>query len=359
MLHVTQIGDYGVGRYLRNLVEVEVEAGWEVSVAGNPEGWLRDRAIDAGARWHDWTATRQPGPSTVREIWRLRSLIARVAPDVVHLHSSKAGLAGRLAVRRRTPTIFQPHGWSFFAAEGTRSRAALAWEQFATRWSDAVVCVSDAERAHGEGSGIAARWRVVPTAVDAARFAPGDRAAARIALDLGQEPTAICVSRLAIKHKAQDVLLDAWREVEAAVPGATLLLLGGGPDRAILERGASPAVRFLGERDDVATWMRAANVVVQPSRYEGLSMSVLEALACGRSVVVTDCVGMRESVADVGAVVPIDDREALAGALIVRLRDPGAADEEGARGRLRAVEQFSRVGWAQAMLDLTCDVARR
>lgn len=358
VLHVAQSSEYGLGGYMLQVVEAEIGAGWTVAVAGHPESWLRSRAIAAGATWHDWVATRNPGFGVVDEVRSLRRIIRAVPADVVHLHSSKAGLVGRLVLRRRAPTIFQPHGWSFFAMSGGRRRAAIAWERLSTRWADQVLCVSDSERQAGEAVAIRAPWRVVATGVDADRFSPGDRAAARQALGLGDGPMVACAGRVAVGQKGQDVLLAAWPSVLRAVPGATLVILGDGPDRQRLERSAPASVLFPGARDDVATWFRAANVIAQPSRYEGFSQSVLEALACGRSVVVTDSVGMRESVADAGGVIPIDDVDALAAAIVERLEDPSLADAEGQRGRARVLESFTPDRWRTAILEATSAVVR-
>lgn len=359
VLHVAQAGEYGVGKYLLDLVSVQLDAGWSVAVVGTPQSWLRPRAIAAGVAWYDWIASRDPGLSLASEVQSLRAIVRSAAPDVVHLHSSKAGLVGRIVVHGRTPTMFQPHGWSFYAVAGTRRRAAVAWERFASRWTDATVCVSQAECAAGESAGIRGRWRVVPTGVDAERFGPGERGAARLELGLGSGPIAICVARLAISQKGQDVLLRAWPQVASRVPDATLVLLGDGPDRAMLEGIAPPSVRFAGARDDIERWYSASNVVVLPSRYEGFSMTVLEALASARSVVTTDAVGMRESVGDAGAVVPIDDVDAIAAALIERLSDPDCADRDGVRGRERVIEEFDPSRWGEAMLAATLDVANR
>jgi glycosyltransferase involved in cell wall biosynthesis len=102
---------------------------------------------------------------------------------------------------------------------------------------------------------------------------------------------------------------------------------------------APPDVRFVGYTDQVRPWLEAANVIVQPSRWEGMSLSVIEALACARSVVVADAPGMREVAEGVGAVVAPEDPNALRDALLERIHDPAAADAEGARGRARAEER--------------------
>jgi glycosyltransferase involved in cell wall biosynthesis len=356
VLHVAQSSEYGLGRYLADLLHDQAAAGWHVAMAGDPASALRGM-VDVP--WLPWSASRDPGPSVAGEVRALRGLIHSVDPDVVHLHSSKAGLAGRLALRRSRPTIFQPHAWSFFAVHGMKRQAALLWERMGARWADVVVCGSEGERAAGERAGIRHRvWRVVPNAVDTDRFAPGDRDAARSALGLGSAagggPLVVCAGRLAVGQKGQDLLLAAWPAVADAVPGVRLVLVGDGPDRARLEDlAAGMAVSFAGSSDDMPSWFRAADLAVQPSRYETLSLSVLEALACGRSVVATDAVGMREAVGDAGAVVPREDAAALAAALVTRLRDPVLAAEEGARGRARVVAAYSRPVWRGAMAAVT------
>ena len=116
-------------------------------------------------------------------------------------------------------------------------------------------------------------------------------------------------------------------------PDARLILVGDGPDRSDLEAAAGDG-RAGRPAPDVRDWLAAASLVVAPSRWEGMSLSLLESLAAARSVVVTDVPGMREVVVDgVGAVVPPDDGGALTAAIADRLADPALADSEGRAGR--------------------------
>lgn len=359
VLHVAQSSEYGLGRYLADLVADQRAAGWAVTVAGHPESWLRVEAVQQGVGWVDWKATRDPGPSTVGEVLAVRRIIRAVDPDVVHLHSSKAGLAGRAVLRGRRPTLFQPHAWSFLAlATGPVRTAAVGWERIGARWAHAVVCCSEAERVQGGEAGINARYRVVPNAVDTDRFAPRDRAEARAVLGLDADaPLAVCVGRLAVSQKGQDVLLDAWPSVVAQVPDARLVLVGDGPDRAALESAASSGVHFAGHSSDIAAWYAAADVVVQPSRYEGLSLALLEAMASGRAVVAADATGMREALGDGGEVVPVGDSASLARAVVQRLVDPDRAALEGCAARRRVEERYGRRRWAEELQALTLEVA--
>jgi glycosyltransferase involved in cell wall biosynthesis len=124
--------------------------------------------------------------------------------------------------------------------------------------------------------------------------------------------------------------------VVAAVPDAQLAIVGDGPDRSRLARQARqlPAVSLVGARTDVRTWLAAADVVAVPSRWDGMSLVPLEAMASARSVVATAVSGILESVPDdAGAIVPPHAPSAMAEALSLRLLEPGRADDEGWAGR--------------------------
>lgn len=344
ILHVAQPRDAGVPRVAAGLVADQVKRGLAVSVASPPDGELRLAAERAGARWLPWSATRGPGPDTLVEGRRLAAIIGEVDADLVHLHSSKAGLTGRLVLRGRRPVVFQPHSWSFEAAGGALGRAAIAWERLGARWADMVVCVSVDEWRRGEQAGIRARFAEIPNGVDLTHYAAAtqeDRSAARAALGIAPDtPLAVTVGRLA-RQKGQDVLLSAWPRVLERLHDAELVLVGEGPDRAELEALGAPRVRFVGEVRDVRAWLAAASVIVQPSRWEGMSLSLLEAMAAARSVVGADVAGMREALADgCGAVVATEAVEPLADAVAERLAAPELADREGAAGRRRVEDRY-------------------
>ncbi len=268
ILHVSQPVDGGVARVVADLATDHAARGWRVVVACPPRGPLPTWVAEASVEHAVWEAGRGVGVRSLGEVLRLRGIVRAVAPDVVHLHSSTAGLAGRLAVRGRRCTVFQPHAWSFEAVEGALRRLVVAWERFAVRWTDVLVCVSAAERENGERLGIRAAYRVVPNGVDLdalRRASAEERAEARRALLSGDGPLVVAVGRLS-RQKGQDLLLDVWPDVVRRVPGAELVLVGEGPERPALEARRVPRVRLVGERQDVARWLAAADVVAAPSR---------------------------------------------------------------------------------------------
>lgn len=361
VLHVAQPVEAGVARCVADLVADQVSRGWEVTVACPSDGWLHDEIERLGARHVHWLAWRPPGPRVFGEVRRLRRILGSVAPDVVHLHSSKAGLAGRLALRGRLPTIFQPHAWSFEAASGSVHKGAVAWERLGARWSHLIVCVSHAERQRGVEHGISAEWRVVPNGVDLealSEASPEERARARKRLELPTGPLAVCVGRLS-HQKGQDFLLEAWPSVVDQDESAHLALVGGGPEEERLRSRAPEGVQFAGERDDVGDWLAAADVVVVPSRWEGMSLGLLEALARGRSVVATDVAGSAEAIGDdAGAVVPVGDTVALAEAIATRLQNPELAAAEGRAARARAEHSYDLTRTTAAIAELYTELGQ-
>lgn len=338
VLHVCQPTEGGAPTVARDLAADQARRGWRVAVASPKGGPLRHWLAAADVPHLGWEASRRPGPSTLVESARLARHVRRFAPDVVHLHSSKAGLVGRLVMRGRRPTVFQPHAWSFEADPGLLGWGALQWERVSARWADAILCVSEAERERGERARIRGPFRVIPNGVDLDAFrqaGPADREAARRRLRLPDNPLVVCVGRLH-RQKGQDLLLAAWPAVRERIPKARLTLVGEGPERPQLEARAVEGVRLVGERGDVAEWLAAADVVAAPSRWEGMSLTVLEAMARGRSVVAFGVAGMRETVGEnAGAVVPPGDLRALSDALALRLADPTRAAAEGGAGRRR------------------------
>ncbi len=340
VLHAAQPTDAGVARYVAAVAADQLTRGWRVVVACPSGGHLATELGAHGVPRLRWPATRSPGTETVPETQRLRRLISEVQPDVVHLHSAKAGLAGRLAIRGARPTLFQPHGWSWLAVQGPTARAALAWERFAARWTDLLVCVGEGEATHARHRQLGICHVVVRNGVDLARFTPADeqtRAAARGQLGVDRTvPLVVCLGRVTWQ-KGHDVLLRAWPEVRRHRPAAQLCIVGDGDLLPTLRRCAPPGVRFVPPVPDPRPWYAAADVVVLPSRWEGLSLTLLESLASGRSVVVSDIPGLAEAVTTgVGARVPVGDDHAVAGAVARRLLDADLRAAEGQAAALAA-----------------------
>jgi len=367
VLHVSHAVNTGLAHCVADYVEYQAKHGAHVTVAC-PGGRLATLTGARGADVVTWKAARGPGLGMLAEAQQFRRIFEDVRPDVVHLHCAKAGLIGRAVLRGRVPTVFSPHAWSFQAVDGAMRRLVLGWERYALRWTDVVICVSAAERDTGIAHGLRGRMEVLPnavlpTAVEPIRARPRPEVRAAFGLRPGV-PVAVCTARLA-RQKGQDVLIDAWPAVRAAVHGAQLVLVGDGVTRpaleAAVEQTGAEGVHFTGpvDRETALSWLHASDAVVCPSRWEGMSLVPLEAMALGRPVVATAVDGMAESVPPgTGWIVPPEDPEALAGAIVTVFSDQEAARAAADAGRRRATVTGSGEESSARLLDLYGELLR-
>lgn len=251
------------------------------------------------------------------------------------------GFAAVLAARvLGVPCVVKLHGSDInLIARQPGPRRMLAWAlPRATR----VVAVSRALADEVVALGVPReRVAIVMNGVDAALFHPRDREAARTELGLPAGPLALYVGNLKPEKGVID-LAQAWTEVRRTRPDATLVVVGGGPLRAELERLLAPhgtSVRLVGPQPlaTIPTWMAAADVLVLPSHVEGTPNVVLEALASGRRVVATAVGGVPDLLTSdvLGALVPPGAPASLAAGIVGSLATPyapAAVAALGARG---------------------------
>ena len=221
------------------------------------------------------------------------------------------------------------------------SRALLAIERAATSLTTKVVANSyavarDTLAAEQLAPG---KLTVIPNGIPPVTFEPVEPA------NLGavKSPIVVCVANLK-KYKGHRELVDAAAVLARESLRCTLVFVGDGPERASLDAHARELgidVMFLGHRRDVRPILAAADVVVLPSHGEGLSNSILEAMALGRSIVATDVGGNPEALGSTGLLVPPKDPTALADALKRVLHDEDLRRRLGAAARLRARTEFS------------------
>jgi glycosyltransferase involved in cell wall biosynthesis len=299
-MHVTQPVDGGTAAVVRQLVAGDLSNGRSVTIA-SPGGELETFARDLGVRWMDLPMTRQPGAADLAAVRRLRQLLPSV--DVVYLHSSKAGAVGRLALaslssERRPRCVFVPHAWSWYVG-GTAAPVYRQFERLASRWTDAIVAVSTSEAQDGRTTLPAAadyKLVLIENGVDVTAFS-----ASGAAIPRGPDPLVVCVGRLC-RQKGQDSLIRAL----AMLPDRTvrLVLVGDGPDAPQLRDlahslGLDDRIEFVGATDP-RPYYRAADVVVLPSRWEGQSLVLLEAMACGSAVLTSPAAALHYPGADRG-----------------------------------------------------------
>ncbi|MEX1367242.1 MAG: glycosyltransferase family 4 protein [Nannocystaceae bacterium] len=333
----------GAQIHVRDLAGALVDRGHEVCVWVGGRGpflqVLRDRGITA--RSLDAMVSPIEPRTDLRGLLELRRQLRDFGPDLVTLHSSKAGVLGRLAgLGLGAPVLYTAHGWPF--VEGVPRHSAAIYrvvERGLAPLATRIIAVSEHDR------GLAERARVGPGRVvrvhNGVRDVPSvlrarpDEGPVRLAvvarLDVPKDPFTLL--------RALDGLRDrAW----------TLEWIGDGPRRERAQRLASSLgldgrCRFVGARSDVAQRLAGASVLVLPTDREGLPLCVIEAMRAGLPVVGSAVGGIPELVVDgtTGRLVPPRDPASLSRALAHLLDDPAARARMGKAGRQRYEAHFS------------------
>jgi glycosyltransferase involved in cell wall biosynthesis len=369
VLHVVEATTAGVGRHVLDLSAIMRRLGVDVTVAcpavrqdARQDTAFVDRLQQAGVPVAIVPMRRSIDPlADLRAYHRLASEIGRGGYGVVHTHSSKAGVLGRLAARRAgVPAIVHtPHAYAFL---GAANRLAFWSYRAVERWlghhaSHAVICVSASERALAQSECIAPPQRLVliENAIDRSPFVPPQNGAAtKEALGLDPaRPVVGFVGRLATQ-KGLEYLVEAARLVADQSREACFVLVGEGELEGrlrclIANYRLQDRVLLAGYRPDIGQAMAALDIFVLPSLYEGLAYTLLEAMAAGRAVIASDVIGNRDLIrpGETGVLVPPRDARALAGAIAHLLSSPGERARLGQNARDAALarptpEQMTR-----------------
>ncbi|MDQ3957657.1 MAG: glycosyltransferase family 4 protein [Actinomycetota bacterium] len=370
LLIVTHLDPGGAQETVVLLAEGLAERGFDVTVAARPGGEEEPRIVAAGAALepldHLYRAVSpRRDVAAYREIARL---LARGRFDVVHTHSSKAGVLGRIAARRgHVPAVVHTsHGLPVNPDMSAPARALLiAAERAAARACDAVVAVSHATAAELRELRLARpeQISVVPSGVDLRRFRRVSRADARRRLDLGREDPVVGWVGRYFDQKRPDHVVEAARRLLEEVPRATILLVGDGPlmERTRAQAAGEPRIRFLGHRADVESIYPALDVMILASAWEGLPRTVIEAQAAGVPVVSTNVSGIPEVVihGETGCLVEPGRPEELGAAAATLLGDEAARRRMGAAAGTRISDVYSSDHTADATAALYREILSR
>ncbi|HET7882922.1 MAG TPA: glycosyltransferase family 4 protein [Acetobacteraceae bacterium] len=362
VIEVTNV-DFSLVHFLLPLMRAMRARGHEVI------GVCADGALLAAPRAEGFRIEAMPLARSVSLAahWRAFRALLRLfrdeRPDLVHAHMPISGFLARMAAWwAGVPRIaYTGHGfWFNFPGSLPRSVVGFAMEWLAARVTGTFLTVSEAEARDARRLHIHRGAIAIGNGRDPARFHPDPAARARVRSDLGVadgQVVVLAVSRL-VWHKG-------YPELAAALPmvaNATVWVAGErlasdrGPDMSALLRcaGLGERLHLLGYREDVPDLMAAADIFVLPSRFEGLPMSVIEAMLTGLPVIAADVRGPAEQVVpDVtGLLVPPGEAPALAEALQRLVADGALRVRMGAAGRQRAMERYDETKVLARTLDL-------
>lgn len=323
-----------------------------------PEGSLLERARAYGYRVEviddlrrsilpirDWRAYR-----------RLVTRLGELGPDVVHTHSSKAGILGRQAAHRAgVPAVVHTiHGLAFTAGTSRPVNAAYKWlERRAAPLTDRIVCVADAMREQSLAAGIgrAEQYVTIYSGMDTEAFVHADRTRAQVRAELGIDPDQVVVGTIArLFHlKGHDDLLALAPRWCRQFPALRFLWVGDG----LLRPGFEARMAALGLRDrfiltgmvppsQVPRYVGAMDILAHPSRREGLARALPQAALAARPVVTYDIDGNREALIDgqTGLLLPPFDQGRLFDAVASLASDADRRRRLGEAGQRFALARF-------------------
>ena len=274
-----------------------------------------------------------------RLLRRLRSALR--SAELVHTHLVHADVYGALAAGDAA-LVSTKHNDDPF-----RSGTFRHVERALTRRAARVIAITEAlKRFNVERVGLPAeKLEVVHYGLDA----PPAPWSENTDLDLPDDARVLLAICRLVPQKGLDVAVRALARVREEEPRAVLVVLGEGPER---ERLAGEGVHLPGRVGDVAAWLARAELLVHPARWEGFGLALLEAMLAGKPVVATRVSSIPEIVVDgeTGLLVPPEDPEALAAAILRLLRDQDEARRLGEAGLARARSEFSVERMAQRTL---------
>jgi len=290
--------------------------------------------------------------SDLQAFFAIRALIRSWKPHVIHSHSSKAGFIARMAARSsRAANLYSPHCFAFQMQISPLQRLLyIQLERWAGRFTDCLVlpCPSQQHVATKARIVPADRIVVIPTGVQVSDFvSKTGTEQMRQELGIGQRQAVIGTVAALTKQKGHIYLLEAVAKVVKR-SDAVLLLAGHGDKEVVLQELAqrleiADRVQFLGQRDDIPRLLGALDLFVLPSLWEGLSYSLLEAMATGVPVVTTDISGSVDLIDGntTGWLVQPANAPALADAIIAALANPDEARHRSQNARQLVQSQYS------------------
>jgi len=343
---VTSAGFGGASMHVLQLMRYFSAHGFEIGLVSAPEPKLLGEAEKLGVKLfvNPYFVRRFHVFNDVRAFIPVRKAIKEFSPDIIHAHSTKAGLIARFwsAVLNVKPIIFTAHGWVFTEGREYWKRFLLAQlEKLAGYVTDKIICVSEFDKK------LALKFKVA----DENKL---------VVIHNGIDPTEfLCISRDYRKSSDKVIVTfvgrlappkDLFLLIDAVklVPEVKLQIVGDGElrrkvERYILKNSLNERVILLGERFDIPNILAESDIFVLPSKWEGLPLTIIEAMMSGLPVVATRVGGVPELVEDGvnGYLVPPGDVNAFADAIRKLACDVRLREIMGKAGQKKAIENFT------------------
>lgn len=321
---------------------------FSIHLASHPEGIWRDRALAVADVFHPLPHLINPiNPyQDLQALISIVKLLRREKFDIIHTHSSKAGILGRIGAKiAQTPVVIHTiHGFSFHDFMPPLQRQLyINLERAMKPLTDYIITVSELNRQQGASLNILdlEASKTVYSGIDFHKLdQPTNLQQMRQQLNIPPGYKSIVMVGRLDPQKAPEYLISAFAQVVKHQPHTILLLVGEGEKQPQLqaqveELGITAKVKFLGFREDIPQILQTADIFALSSLWEGLGRAMTEAMLLGKPVVVPNIYGIPEIVhhQETGLLYPAKDVDKLAENLLLLLQNQELADKLGNQAR--------------------------
>ena len=327
---ITKSEQGGAQTHVAQLMKHFNEKGWDISLmTSSQDGWLGKKALDLGIEFipSEYLSNTINPFKVLKSFTEIRKVVDKFNPDIVHCHSFFAGFLGRLAVRGKYPTIFTPHGWGFnVGVSFFRKHFAIQVERYVSRFTNKILCVSES------GKKLAIQYKIdKPAKFTVVYNGIEDILSTTKCTKIKDDKiNFVFVGRLT-EPKDPLSLLKAITVLPEEIKKQVVVTIVGKGEKAkeledfILKNSLEKQAFLLGllSREDVFDNLcNEADVFVLLSRWEGLPITILEAMSAGLPVVASKVGGIPELVSkDSGFLIECGDLDSLVKAVITLVKD--------------------------------------
>jgi len=316
---------------------------FEVAVLSYPGGWLEERSLKNGVKFfaNPFFSNSFSPIVFFKSFFAIKRIIDEFSPDIVHCHSSAAGVYGRLVVRKSIPTIYTAHGWGFNTGVPLFQKiTAVILEKFLSRYTDKIICVSGFVKNLGLKFAVAraSKMLVIPNGVERIE---------RKEKNNSDKVRVLFIGRLS-EPKDPLLLLKSFYELEIKNrENIQLDIIGGGGkflecQSFVIEKKLQN-VNLLGSRDreETLSYLKKADIFILISKWEGLPITVLEAMSCGLPVISSKVGGIGEAVDESSGFLVKNTKEDIELAMTILASDRALREKMGQNARQIFLEKYT------------------
>lgn len=327
----------GAQVHVMQLAKHMKDSGNAVAIVSQPGGWLENEATKLGIRFYNNPYFANSfNPFRIKKSFSLiKKIVSEFNPDIVHTHSSFAGIITRLAIKNKIPTIFTAHSWAFTdGASLFRKIIAPISERFASQYTSKIICVSKFDRE------LALQYRIASSEKITVIY----NGVSETLLNTSKEKNIVSVGRLAYP-KDFVLLLQAYM---ASGSSLKFEIIGKGPDKRIIEEeivrlGLVGRVTIRSDfngPEDVRKELAKASIFILISKHEGLPITILEAMSAGLPIIASNVGGISEEIDETCGILVENNVEEICTAIKL-LSETDKQKQMGESARRRYEEKFS------------------